>query len=120
MFFANSCEGLNEIYDELSKFTGTADDTHDDIVSALSILADQFGAYADMESKINFADTAYVVDQREHDRYDQIYCLGSYAGMNEMVNDSSENPVTAFELSQMETKQNAEVGTTNDPLGDLF
>ena len=40
MFFVNSCEGLEEIYTEMSQFTGTADDKHDDIISAISLLVE--------------------------------------------------------------------------------
>lgn len=120
MYFVNSCEGISDIYNELEKFTGTNDDQHDDIVSALSLLADQFGAYADMESKINFASTQYVADQKSADRYNQIYGLGKYSKYNQ-ANYIDDNPVTQFELEKS-------FGVTNsgytynevDPLKELF
>src|ERR1035438_10286457 len=44
LLFANQMVGLEELYTELANF-GTAAGTHDDIVSALSILVDQFSSY---------------------------------------------------------------------------
>lgn len=93
MYFLNSCEGLQEIYSELEKFTGSSDDTHDDIVSAISLLAEQFGAYADMDQKINFASVQYVANHKDQEWHDRMYCLGRYAHL--AVQD--DNPTTAFE-----------------------
>lgn len=116
LFFANSCEGLNEIYEELSKFTGTADDTHDDIVSALSILVDQFGAYAEMESRINMAMTDYVADQQSAERHAQIYCLGKYAKYNQP---EETNPETLFDMENLGANS-YEQDTGYDPLDELL
>ncbi len=96
MFFLNSCEGLQDLYSELEKFTGTSDDTHDDIVSALSLLVEQFGAYAEMDSKINFAESQFVADQKSQQMHDRIYGLGRYAIYN-AGNHMEDNPVTVFE-----------------------
>ena len=114
LVFANSCEGLNDIYTELENFTGTSADSHDDIVSALSLLAEQFGAYADMEAKINFASTQYVADKQEFERHNQIYCLGKYAKFRDDFID--DNPVTQYELGQVTQVQ----GIESDPMQDLF
>jgi phage terminase large subunit-like protein len=113
MFFRNSCEGLSEIYDELEKFTGTSDDKHDDIVSALSLLAEQFGAYAEMEQKISYASTQYTADRQSKDRHDLIYGLGKYARYNS--GEMGDHPATMF---QVENSPITEVDI--DPLSDLF
>ena len=115
MFFLNSCEGLEEIYTELEKFTGTNSDYHDDIVSALSLLADQFGAYADMESKVNFASTQYNSDRQSKERHDQIYCLGKYSRFNNNYEILDDNHVTQFQVSNQ-----TEVMQDIDPLTDLL
>ena len=114
MFFLNSCEGLNDIYSELERFSGTNDD-HDDVVSALSLLAEQFGAYADMEQKVNYASTQFVADKQNEARYKQIFGLGAYSRYNAGYLD--DNPVTTFEMEQ--AAQNAPVMNEYDPLGDL-
>lgn len=115
MFFLNSCEGLQEMYTELEKFTGTADDDHDDIVSALSLLADQFGAYAEMESRVNFASSQFVANRQDQERHDLMYGLGRYRRFNADLSD--DNPVTAFEIE----KQAAQVVIPDfDPLAELF
>ena len=118
LLFLNSCEGLEEIYTELEKFTGTDDDAHDDIVSALSLLVDQFIGYADMDARINAIDIDYVSDQVEKARHDQIYCLGKYARLNENGNSIDDNPVSTFER-----ERSGSVVMNNDPyfdpLGDL-
>lgn len=113
MFFRNSCEGLNEIYEELEKFTGTSDDKHDDIVSALSLLAEQFGAYAEMEQKITYASTQYTADRQSRDRHDLIYGLGRYARYN--AGEMGDHPTTVFELENSPVTE-VEI----DPLSDLF
>ena len=116
MLFFNSCEGLEEIYNELEKFTGTSDDQHDDIVSALSLLVEQFIGYADMDSRINSINTDYAVNQKMRDMHDQIYFLGKYAKFNEagVIDD---NPTTQFQLGQaMQQVQEPYI----DPLSDLM
>ncbi len=70
--FSNSCAGLEKIYDELEKF-GTAAGQHDDIVSALSILVEQFAVYADIEGKRTQASPAFVADLNQKQQYDAIY-----------------------------------------------
>jgi len=100
MFFLNSCEGLVDIYSELEKFTGTNDDSHDDIVSALSLLAEQFGAYADMEAKVNFTESQYVQDKKSAARHDLIYGLGKYRRYNASQGFIDDNPRTQFELDK--------------------
>ena len=77
LLFANQCVGLEEIYTELSNF-GTAAGTHDDIVSALSILVDQFSSYADMEGKRQTASPDFVISSQAKQQYDHIYGKGSY------------------------------------------
>src|ERR1019366_7186181 len=72
LLFANQCAGLAEIYDELEKF-GTAGGTHDDIVSALSILVEQFASYADMEGRVTSASASFVPNQKTKEFYDQTY-----------------------------------------------
>jgi predicted phage terminase large subunit-like protein len=96
MFFLNSCEGIQDLYSELEKFTGTSDDTHDDIVSALSLLVEQFGAYAEMDSKINFAESQFIADQKSQLIHDRIYGLGRYA-LHNASNHAEDNPVTLYE-----------------------
>ena len=77
LLFANQCVGLEELYTELSNF-GTAAGTHDDIVSALSILVDQFSSYADMEGKRQTASPDFVISSQAKQQYDHIYGKGSY------------------------------------------
>lgn len=117
MFFLNSCEGLDEIYSELEKFTGSGDESHDDIVDALSLLADQFGAYADMEQKVNFASTQYISDRQSTERYNQVYGLGKYNKYNASQLIGDDNPVTAFEVQ--EASKGLPVQPEFDPLSDL-
>ena len=117
MYFLNSCEGLEEIYNELEKFTGTGDDAHDDIVSAMSLLVEQFIGYADMDSRINSINSDYVSNQQSKSIHDQIYCLGQYAKYNEMglIDD---NPVTQFQAQQ--AAQNINDDPYIDPFADLM
>jgi phage terminase large subunit-like protein len=77
LLFANQCVGLEELYTELTNF-GTAAGTHDDIVSALSILVDQFASYADMEGKRQAASPDFVLDSVAKQQYDHIYGRGVY------------------------------------------
>lgn len=114
MFFLNSCEGLQEIYNELEQFTGTNDDPHDDIVSAFSLLADQFGAYADMDARVSYANTQYVADRQAQVKHELIYGLGRFQKYNSNFA-IDDNPVTQFQVGkQMETFSDV------DPLSDLF
>jgi phage terminase large subunit-like protein len=102
MFFANTCSGLDDIYKELENF-GTASGTHDDVVSALSVLVDQFGGYADMDSRINQIDTAFVADQKSKLRHDLIYGLGQFSRFNRSDYQESDHPKTNFEIETQET-----------------
>jgi phage terminase large subunit-like protein len=119
MFFLNSCEGLQEIYTELEKFTGTPDDEHDDIVSAFSLLAEVFGSYADMDAKINFASTQYNSDRQSKEMHDMIYGLGRYASLNaaQMIDD---HPVTAFQIAALQEALGAQTDSFVDPFADLM
>lgn len=99
MYLSNACEGLEEIYSELEQFTGTSDDAHDDIVSALSLLAEQFGAYADMGSKVDFVNTQYATNRQAAEIHDLVHCIGKYAYMNK-ANQIEDNPTTVFQMEQ--------------------
>lgn len=116
LYFLNSCEGLEEIYNELEKFTGTGDDAHDDIVSAISLLVEQFIGYADIDSKVNSIQSSYVANAQSKDIHDKVYCLGKYAKLNE-AGLADDNPVTQFQ-SQQFAQQVQE--TFTDPLADLL
>jgi phage terminase large subunit-like protein len=118
MFFLNSCEGLQDIYTELEKFSGTADDTHDDIVSALSLLAEVFQPYADMESKINFTSTQFVADRQSEERYNQIYCLGKYTKIKD--NYVGDNPSTLWEMEQAFKQNVSSTDNYGNPLEDVL
>ena len=115
LYFFLSCEGLEEIYDEMSKFTGTSDDKHDDIISAVSLLVEQFGGYADMDSRVNSINTEYYSNLKEKELHDKIYCLGKYAKYAQQ----DENPVTQFEVAQA-TESFPVQESYNDPLAELM
>jgi phage terminase large subunit-like protein len=111
LYFSNSCAGMEDIYNELSKFPNG---THDDIVSGLSILVDQFAAYADMDAKINFVSSQYVADRQAQEMHDMVYGLGKYSKYN--INYALEdNPVTVFHM-----ENSPEVLSDVDPFKDLF
>jgi phage terminase large subunit-like protein len=111
LYFSNSCAGMEDIYNELSKFPNG---THDDIVSGLSILVDQFAAYAEHDSRINFVASEYVSDRQAKEKHDMIYGLGNYSRHN--VNYAmDDNPVTAFQVDNVR-----ETISDIDPLQDLF
>ena len=115
LYFLNSCQGLQEIYSEMEKFTGTSEDAHDDIVSAISLLCEQFGAYANVAEKLTYASTQYSADQQSKERHDMIYGLGKYSRFN--ANQLEEHPVTAFQMQNgLFSKEEPEI----DPLADLF
>jgi phage terminase large subunit-like protein len=117
LYFMNSCEGLEEIYNEMEKFTGTAEDAHDDIVSAISLLVEQFMSYADMDSRINSFQQDYVSNRQEQAAHDLMYCLGKYAKLSnqEIVDD---NPTTTWQMNQSQPAITQE--PYHDPLNDLF
>ena len=118
MYFLNSCEGLDEIYDEMEKFTGTSDDAHDDIVSAISLLAEQFSGYADVDSRMNSINQDYVSDMRSKEIHDKVYCLGKYARFNQAGMDLNDNPKTAYEMINSSPQYVDEKYV--DPLSDVF
>lgn len=111
LFFRTSCQGIEDIYSELEKFTGTSDDKHDDIVSALSLLVEQFGAYADVEARTTFAATQYTADHQSKDRHDMIYGLGRYARYNA----TEDHPATVFQIENSPV-----IERDYDPLSDLM
>jgi phage terminase large subunit-like protein len=113
LYFLNSCEGLEEIYNELEKFTGTSDDKHDDIVSALSLLVEQFIGYADVDRRINSYQSAFVADQKSKDMHDQMYCLGKYAKYAQQ----DESPTTVYQLNQVAATSPV-LDTYTDPFQD--
>lgn len=119
LFFLNSCEGLEEIYNELEKFTGTSEDQHDDIVSALSLLVEQFIGYADVDSRINSINQDYAADLRSKEIHDKVYCLGKYQKFNETANIIDENPTTQWQMAQAQSLQNT-AAQDIDPLQDLM
>lgn len=100
IYFLKSCEGLEEIYNEMERFTGTSDDQHDDIVSAISLLVEQFIGYADMDSRVNSIQSDYVANQQSKAMHDMVYCLGKYAKYNEASSIIEENPKTQFQIEQ--------------------
>lgn len=111
LFFSNACQGISEIYDELEKFTGK-DDAHDDIVSALSLMVEHFGSYADMGAKAPYQNM-FTSDRAAKDKYDMIYGSGKYAKFN-----AADNPTTLYQVEKLGAYQqdDAEI----DPLSDLF
>ena len=116
MYFINSCEGLEEIYTEMSQFTGTADDKHDDIISAISLLAEVFEPYAGMASKTNAVQADYTADLKSHQMHKMIYGLGEYAENNPQFA-ADDNPATQFQLNEAATHEPL---PESDPLDDLF
>jgi phage terminase large subunit-like protein len=113
LLFSNSCSGLEELYNELEKFPKG---THDDIVSGLSILVDQFAAYADMDSRMSYVSTQYVADQKSKAKHDMIYGLNEYSKFNVNFALEESNPTTVFQLENTLQPQEQTV----DPLSELF
>ena len=119
LYFLNSCEGLEEIYTEMEKFTGTSDDAHDDIVSAVSLLVEQFMGYADMDQKVNSYQQDYVSNKQEKAAHDLMYCLGKYAKLsNSGIED--DNPTTTWSVQQATQIAQATNDPYHDPLADVF
>lgn len=116
-FFSNACAGLEDIYNELESFKGENKNKNgkDDIITAFSLLAEQFSAYADMDSRITYVQQDYVSDQKSKERHDQIYGIGKYSKYNNNFS-LDDNPVTQFQQS----KQPVFVVEDIDPLSDLF
>jgi hypothetical protein len=117
LLFANQMVGLEELYTELANF-GTAAGTHDDIVSALSILVDQFSSYADMEGKKTEASPDFVISSQQKQQYDHIYGKGTFGKCfkQHALNAALANPdMTAPEAAKA---QQEATGTYSDPLAD--
>jgi phage terminase large subunit-like protein len=119
LLFTNQCVGLDDIYNELEKF-GTAGATHDDIVSALSILVEQFASYADMEGRTTSASMSFVPNQGTKMQYDLVYGEGVFGKVFTQKSwaTAQDNP----EMSNAEAYQ-TQVSAQQadiDPLADLF
>jgi phage terminase large subunit-like protein len=119
LLFTNQCVGLEEIHNELEKF-GTAAATHDDIVSALSILVEQFASYADMEGKMQAASPTFVADQKTKEAYDALYGQGVFSKVytQQSFNAAMDNP----EMSMPDAVQAEKAAAQSDidPLADLW
>ena len=118
LYFSKACEGLEEIYNELEQFTGTSDDTHDDIVSALSLLVEQFGSYADMGGRLETVNVDYAAHRREAELSDLVYCTGKYShlsGNPQIAQD--DNPRTAFQVEQGQAMVES---PSSDPFSELM
>ena len=118
LYFLNSCEGLDEIYTELEQFTGTSEDKHDDIVSAISLLVEQFGGYADVDAHMNSVQQDYVADAKSRAQHEQMYCLGNYARFNETGAQVDEDPKTAYAVQNSPIPQVQD--RYSDPLRDVM
>jgi predicted phage terminase large subunit-like protein len=119
LLFINTCPGLEDLYDELSKF-GTASSTHDDIVDALAILVQQFGAYAEIEGRMTSASSDYVLDPRMKLFHDQTYGDGKYSRFNANIQNAAlEFPDMAHDQLAQQAAQDA-YEAAQDPLGELF
>lgn len=112
MYFAQSCEGLMEIYNELELFTGTKDDQHDDIVSGISLIVEHFGSYAnDVGSP--YSQAVFVGDHLSRERHEMIHGLGKYAFQDD-------NPITQFQIQTGPQQFVGDGWADSDPLSDLF
>ena len=116
LLFANQMVGLEELYTELSHF-GTAASTHDDIVSALSILVDQFSSYADMEGKKQEASPDFVISSQQKQQYDHIYGKGTFdkCFKQHALNIALDHPDKS---TQDAVKEHQNAGSYSDPLAD--
>jgi phage terminase large subunit-like protein len=124
--FVNSCPGLEELYEELSKF-GTAASTHDDIVDALAILINQFSSYADIEGKMAAQSSGFAINPGSKHFHEVVFGNGkpntSSGKFNpatnsyELNNAGLEFPDTSMsELADNMAKDNS----FQDPLADLM
>ena len=100
----------------MEEFTGTVDDTHDDIVSALSLLVEIFSPYAEMDNKVNYVQSEFVTDNQNWEKHQMIYGLGKYA-KNNAAFASDDNPMTQFAV---EKSAQQVVDVPYDPLSDVF
>jgi phage terminase large subunit-like protein len=124
LVFTNQCVGLEEIYNELSKF-GTAEGLHDDIVSALSILVEQFASYAEMEGRQTQASPEYVADRIAKAEYDRIYGEGASAILHiqrsyarSLLEESGDDTPMQEQARAEDQQRTAQLDS--DPLADLF
>lgn len=117
--FINTCPGLEDLYDELSKF-GTAASTHDDIVDALAILINQFAGYAEIEGKMTAAGSGFTSDHQMKNWHNLMHCDGKYSKHNaNLQNAQLEFPdQSAMDLSKNAAQDAYEAAC--DPLSDLF
>jgi phage terminase large subunit-like protein len=111
LLFANQCVGLEELYTELEKFD-TAAATHDDIVSALSILVDQFSSYAEMEGRMSSVAPDFCSNPQMKQQYDHIYGAGVFEKMISQKN--FESSLDHPELSSGEALKAAQQDAAQD------
>jgi phage terminase large subunit-like protein len=114
--FINSCPGLEDIYEELSKF-GTAASSHDDIVDTLAILINEFAGYADMEGKMSPQSTSFVQDPLAFAKHQVVFADGKYSHHN--ANVALEFPELGAQQLSQEAAKDA-IAASFDPLGDIF
>lgn len=122
MYFLNSCEGIEELYTELEAFTGTEEDAHDDIVSALSLLVAQYGSYAEQGIQIDNLNMQFVADSKAHEMHQLVYGLGKYSQYNAASNyvlQEDDSPRTAFQLEENQ-RVFRDDGGGYDPLSDVM
>ena len=116
--FINTCPGLEDLYDELSKF-GTAASTHDDIVDALAILINQFSGYAEIEGKMTAAGAGFTSDHQMRNAANLMFADGKYSKHNANQNVQLEfQESSPIDLARDEAMNAHEA--SYDPLGDLF
>jgi hypothetical protein len=122
LYFSKACEGLEELYNEVEQFTGTSEDTHDDIVDALSLLVSQFSSYADMGSRLETVNVDYAAHQREKEIHDLVYCQGKYSYLSVNSGDMAvdDNPRTVFQQEEQRNGQAMASEPYFDPLSDLM
>ncbi len=118
MYFLNSCEGLQEIYAEMEQFTGTAEDKHDDIVSAISLLVEQFGGWLEMDRRTNYIDTQYATNRQDKEVHDLVYGIGKYQRFNANQFANDDNPKTAYQVESNTRVDENGPWTTIDPLAE--
>jgi predicted phage terminase large subunit-like protein len=114
LLLSNSCNAIEELYNELEKFPKG---THDDIVSALSILVDQFAAYADMDARLNFVETDFNADRQSMEKHNMIYGLGKYSKFNVNFALTEQN---IQDLPSYVPSGNLVLQMERDPLQELF
>lgn len=114
LYFINSCACLEEMFQELEGFPNK---THDDVVSGLSILVEQFCAYADMDARINFVNSDFASDQKSKAMHDRVYCDGYYSKYNQNFALTEDN---LSDMSSQESLPQERSITDIDPLSELI